>query len=53
MSSKNTLIVGALVAFWLFGGIDVFAAAKLDTVTVGYSTFAGAYVPFLWPLRST
>jgi ABC-type nitrate/sulfonate/bicarbonate transport system substrate-binding protein len=36
-----------LVWLWLMLASPCFAAGKLDTLTVGYSSFSGAYVP-LW-----
>src|SRR3989442_14359814 len=46
MSTKTMLVVFLTVA-WLFVAESALAAAKLEAVTVGYSTFAGSYVP-LW-----
>ena len=43
MKSLVTFAIG----FWLAAGSVCFAAASLETVTVGYSSFSGAYVP-LW-----
>lgn len=37
---------------WLVLGSVAFAAAPLEPVTVGYSTFAGAYLPLWSPSKS-
>ena len=47
MQQKKTIIVGCLISAWLSIGVQGFAAARLETLTVGYSTFAGSYAP-LW-----
>src|SRR5438552_9825777 len=44
---NKTMIMGLLVVVWLFAVESAFGAVKLEAVTVGYSTFAGSYVP-LW-----
>jgi ABC-type nitrate/sulfonate/bicarbonate transport system substrate-binding protein len=36
-----------LISAWLFIGAKTFAAAKVEPLTVGYSTFSGSYAP-LW-----
>ncbi|HTN70613.1 MAG TPA: ABC transporter substrate-binding protein [Methylomirabilota bacterium] len=47
MCSKKIIIINCLISAWLFIGVKTFAAAKLESLTVGYSTFAGSYAP-LW-----
>lgn len=37
----------SLVAVWLFSPLDVFAAARLEPLTVGYSNITATYAP-LW-----
>ena len=44
---SNTRILGFLIFASLLVVQNAFGAAKLETITVGYSTFAGSYAP-LW-----
>jgi len=43
----NRLVNWWLICGWLAVASSVFAASQTDSVTVGYSSFAGAYGP-LW-----
>jgi len=47
MMLLKSFIALTIAYVWLLFGSVVFAAAPLDSVTVGYSSFSGAYVP-LW-----
>lgn len=47
MRGKNSIIAGYLIAVFRFGSVKSFAASQLETVTIGYSSFSGAYGP-LW-----
>jgi len=40
-------VAKSLVAVWLFSPLDVFAAARLEPLTVGYSNITATYAP-LW-----
>ena len=44
---RKIFSLSCLISVWLFMGAQGFAAAKLEPLTVGYSTFAGSYAP-LW-----
>jgi hypothetical protein len=43
----RSLITFSIAWTWLISGSFCFAAASLEPVTVGYSSFSGAYLP-LW-----
>lgn len=47
MFGKNSSLTGCLIALCLFFAVKSFAASQLDSVTIGYSSFSGAYGP-LW-----
>jgi ABC-type nitrate/sulfonate/bicarbonate transport system substrate-binding protein len=47
MLSKSFILFGCLLAPWLSLAVKSFAASQLDSVTIGYSSFSGAYGP-LW-----
>jgi ABC-type nitrate/sulfonate/bicarbonate transport system substrate-binding protein len=47
MLSKSSIVAGCLFASCLFLAVTSFAASRLDSVTIGYSSFSGAYGP-LW-----
>jgi ABC-type nitrate/sulfonate/bicarbonate transport system substrate-binding protein len=47
MLGKNPVRAGCLFVACMFFSVEGFAAAHLDSVTIGYSSFSGAYGP-LW-----
>jgi NitT/TauT family transport system substrate-binding protein len=47
MLGKKFVISGYLIAMFLFAEVASYAASQLDSVTIGYSSFSGAYGP-LW-----
>jgi len=47
MTISNCIVRFCIFVLWLAFSESGFAAAKLENLTVGYSTFAGAYAP-LW-----